>query len=213
MNPTRTSTPAILAATGACFLAGLAWGLATGDLTGAFHEGRPGTIASILLLLLTAATVGAIWRQRRRAAPAVPARRVWLAIALGFGFLALDEGGQIHENLDKLIHSIGNITETPATDRIDDVIILGYGLIGAAVLLVHRAEILRIPGLARYLGLGLALMAVQVLLDAASNGDGGAVIGISHDVLALGEEAAKLFAEAVLLAGFVHAWRVVQEVG
>ncbi len=63
---------------------------------------------------------------------------VWAIIASGFLFLAADEVLRIHENLDKLIHYVFGLKETNLTDRIDDLIVGMYGLVGIGVLIAYR---------------------------------------------------------------------------
>lgn len=58
---------------------------------------------------------------------------VWAIIASGFLFLAADEVLRIHENLDQLIHYVFGLKETNLTDRIDDLIVGMYGLVGIGV--------------------------------------------------------------------------------
>ena len=213
----RPTTRDVLAGAAAMTLAVLAYALATGDITKAFAEGRPGTYLSMTLLLATAVVSFAI-RRRRIAAGARPAAAlIWLLIGAGFVFLALDEGFEIHERLDRLIHSVGGFEETAWTDRIDDVIILAYGVLGLAALILWRREIISIPGLIRFLAWGLALMVLQVGFDALSNGESlllrlgvpPHLAGTVRDLIGFAEDVTKIAAEAVFLAGFLHALRVV----
>ncbi|WP_319548238.1 hypothetical protein [Desulfogranum marinum] len=66
---------------------------------------------------------------------------VWLIIALGFLFLAVDELFLVHENIDYFIHDVFNMEETALTDRIDDFLVGLYGLAGIGVLFVFRDEL------------------------------------------------------------------------
>ena len=108
------------------------------------------------------------------------------------------------------------LEETPLTDRIDDLLIALYGIIGLAVLFVYRAELARFPVLLPYLVAGFALLGFQVLLDAVSNrSEYIGWFGIAADnartvkrAVMIVEESAKLFAEAAFLSGFV---RVLQQ--
>lgn len=208
----------VLAAAAAGFLLVLVYGLANGSAVKAFAEGRPGTYLSMALLLATGFVNFRIRRQRLGSGAPAGATLIWLLIGAGFVFLALDEALQVHEKLDELIHSIGGFDETAVTDRIDDVIILAYGLIGLGALVAWRREITGIRGLVRFLACGLVLMGLQVALDALSNGDDVMLwLGVSEqsapkvsDAFALAEDAAKIAAEAVLLAGFLHALRILR---
>jgi hypothetical protein len=213
----RPTTRDVLACAAAGTLAVLAYALAAGDITKAFAEGRPGTYLSMALLLATAVVSFGIRRRRMAAGARSTTTLIWLLIGVGFVFLALDEGLEIHERLDLLIHSVGSLEETAATDRIDDVIILSYGFLGLAALILWRREIMSIPGLVRFLAWGLALMVLQVGFDALSNGESLLLrLGVPsdraetvRDLIGFAEDFTKIAAEAVFLAGFLHALRVV----
>nr|WP_319398940.1 hypothetical protein [uncultured Carboxylicivirga sp.] len=74
---------------------------------------------------------------------------IWLMISKGFTFLALDEILLIHENIDKWIHAFFQITQTHLTDRIDDFIILLYGIVDGLLMIKNRRLFLNNkPGLA-----------------------------------------------------------------
>ena len=135
---------------------GVAVGLGLGDLDNQFRESGIVTYTSAALLALTAAMSLRIGRLRRAGAGWSwrDPRIVWLAIGLGFVWLALDDLAQIHENLDRLLHRLAGIEETPLTDRLDDLIILAYGLIGAGVMWACRSELRRFPQMLGWLGMG-----------------------------------------------------------
>lgn len=176
-----------------------------------YREGSVGTHISILLLALIALVNFQIFLRRNK-------QVIWLLISLGFTFLAFDEGLLIHENTDKAIHQIFGIEQTSLTDRIDDMLIGLYGLIGAAVLYRYRKEVLRHRVLLRFLIPGFVCLAATVVFDAISNDDALFLwVGISEEnvldyKLAFRglEEVFKLMAEAVFLAGFVEVLRRVK---
>ncbi len=126
-----------------------------------YREGTVGTHISILLLALIAFVNFQVFLQRKH--------NIWLLISLGFAFLAFDEGFEIHEGLDKAFHRYFGIAQTSLTDRIDDILIGIYGLIGAGILYRFRAEILRYKVLLTYLLPGFALLAASVVFDAVTN--------------------------------------------
>ncbi|MEM7721893.1 MAG: hypothetical protein AAF376_05935 [Pseudomonadota bacterium] len=185
-----------------------------GDISDYFGEGRAGTIASILLLLLISFTCFKIHGRRPEhgAARFVEPRRIWLIMSAGFLFLALDDALKIHENIDKLIHHVFDMVETAWSDRIDDLIIALYAATGAAVLYVFRDELSRYRFLFAYLMAGFAVLSVTIILDLVTNGltfltwlSGTEDAAISWKIL-LGtlEEVSKLVAEAIFLAGFLQ---------
>ncbi|RIL03877.1 MAG: hypothetical protein DCC71_14800 [Proteobacteria bacterium] len=155
----RTLRNASLLLAGATALGALA---GTPDLH--FKEGGLVNLASGALLLWIARLASQIGRVRRAEAAAI-----WRVAAIGFAFLAADELFAIHENLDKLVHWLFGIRETPLTDRLDDAIVGLYGVAGAALAFAHRAELLRWRSARPYAVWGAALACAMVVLDAATN--------------------------------------------
>lgn len=94
---------------------------------------------------------------------------LWFLIAIGFFFLSVDELVQVHESVDRSIHDLLGLTETAVTDRLADVLVAGYGLIGLAVLFVYRHEfrLLR-PDFVLIIA-GFILMSLMVVLDILSS--------------------------------------------
>ncbi|MBS2099113.1 hypothetical protein [Carboxylicivirga linearis] len=133
---------------------------------------------------------------------------IWLLIALGFSFLALDELFLIHENLDQWIHNIFNLEKTKWTDKIDDFIILFYGIIGAIFMTGnYRVFIKNKPGLL-ITATGFLLMVLSVIIDTTTNDtlvfstkliDG----DIQYHIAAIIEESFKIISEGTLLTGFI----------
>lgn len=97
------------------------------------------TIVSAIQLLATSMITWKIYKTRSSQHPSYHhitfSYFVWAIVAAGFLFLAIDEVVEIHEGIDKLIHKVFQIKETGLTDRIDDLIIGVYGLVGIGVLL------------------------------------------------------------------------------
>ncbi|WP_341212308.1 hypothetical protein [uncultured Limimaricola sp.] len=200
---------------GLALVLAIATGIALQDLDHQFRESGIVTYTSAALLALTAATSLRIGRLRREGAGWSwrDPRIVWLAIGLGFVWLALDDLAQIHENLDRLLHRLAGIEETPLTDRLDDLIILAYGLIGAGVMWACRSELRRFPQMLGWLATGAALLVLQVAIDALLNdaswvlfsGFSAARPDLAHDLGEILEESVKLLAEAAFLSGFIRA--------
>lgn len=190
------------------------FGFLNGDISEPFDEGRPGTFASVLLLLLISITSFKIYRRRpqSRSNRLSEQRLIWLVIAVGFFFLALDDAGKIHEGIDKFIHEYFDMVETDWSDRIDDIIIAIYALIGAATLYLYRAELNRYRFASGYLLAGFSALLLTIVLDLMSNGPGfflwlGATDEAAQSletVVDACEEVSKLLAEAIFLSGFVQ---------
>ena len=187
---------------------GFAWHQNPTAYTG---EGDPITWLSFAHLLVTGSLAGgvfycrtggnldlAVWRH-----PAF----VWLLIALGFLFLAVDEVAKIHESLDRFVHRLLQRPETALTDRLDDAILLGYGLSGMAVLYAYRSALISYRTVLPLVICGFALFLFMGLLDALVNRpDVFLFMGISQEGSAslgkwLGgvEEGLKILAEAAFL--------------
>ncbi len=199
-------------------LAGI--GYMEGDIVDQFGEGKPGTIASVLLLLALSYVSFKIYRARRDRSVHWLRETcfVWLVIAGGFFFLAMDDALKFHEGMDKAFHSSLDVKETALSDRLDDLIVGIYILIGAGVIYLYRAEFRRYPFLKGYLVIGFAIVILQTILDVASNDvlvftwlgvpEQNAVF--AKDIVRMLEEVAKLMAEAVFLSGFLEVLRAVR---
>jgi hypothetical protein len=125
-----------------------------------FGEGEIGTFLSATLLLVAAALCAMIAADRR----AGRLRRFWVVAALGFLYLMYDEVGMVHENVSKLVHrALGWDRRHAVTRRLDDVLVLLYGVIAAAWALRYRTELLRL----RWTTSTMALAGVAFLLTVA----------------------------------------------
>ena len=196
---------------GALAVAGLA--IALGDEPAEqFGEGGLGTWASVVLLAASAVVAFATWRARRAATGAA---LVWLVIAAGFVYLALDDALSWHEKLDRFVHrKVLGIATTEVTKHLDDLILGVYGLLALAVLYRFRDELRRVPGLPRVLALAMGLMFLQVAIDMLDHPDAiralvdkGPVRQLVRLWTPVVEETVKLLAEGVFLLGFLRARR------
>jgi hypothetical protein len=141
--------------------------------------------------------------------------RIWLLISLGFLFLAIDEAFSVHERLDTMLHRYLLGRESALSDRIDDLIVLCYGVIGIAIIFLHMREMRFFRASLNYIWAGLAFMAIMVLFDAVTNRDD--VLRIlfvdadnrefARNAGVLAEEFAKLIAEVLLVIGFLDILR------
>lgn len=134
-----------------------------------FDEGRFPMIFSCLQLAAVAVLAVGIYRRRRTLSAARGWRagyQLWGLIAAGFVFLALDEGFQFHEQIDHWVHSAANWKETDLSDRLDDLLIGGYALIGLGVLAIYRREMAAARVMLRPLILGFVFTGISVVGDA-----------------------------------------------
>lgn len=197
----------------------LAWaiflGHRAGKLTTCFGERDLVTWVSAAVLLASGFLCIRLFRVARDDRPRLwitsPAL-VWLLMGIGFLFLALDETFTLHESLDHLIHRGLHIEETAASDRLDDLIIAGYGVLAVGFLWFYRRQLTRARHALPLLVLGFALMAVMVVGDLASNQDDWVARFVPDkkerqhwiERIEVIEDSAKLYAEvAFLVAAFV----------
>ncbi|MBE7381147.1 MAG: hypothetical protein F6J95_007030 [Leptolyngbya sp. SIO1E4] len=108
----------------------------------------------------TAQRKGSLWRNKSI---------VWQIISLGFVFLAADEFLSIHEVTDLFIHDIFNLQETGLTDRIDDLIVALYGVVGIGVLVAYRDELKPYKKVFPLFTYGFLLLFIMVGLDTLTN--------------------------------------------
>jgi len=187
-------------------LLALIWGYIKGELSVKFEEHGFITTFSSLQLLACSVPCTLIYIKRKQF--------IWLIIAIGFVFLALDEKFLIHENLDFWIHQVLNMTETTMTDRIDDFLILLYGLVGLSLLIWKRKEFLNDKNGLILLSFGFLLMVISVVFDTITNDN---TMGLRHilngstdmiyHVGIVSEESFKIISEAFLLAAFYAFYR------
>ncbi|MDB6071376.1 MAG: hypothetical protein JWL81_2547 [Verrucomicrobiales bacterium] len=200
--------------------------LRTGNPSRYFGEGRYTTFLSAAQLLGIGLLSWRIFRLRvvnsskkfsdTTESDTAGGRWIWLLMAAGFLFLAIDEVAQLHERMDRGIIRFFNLPRTPLTDRIDDAILAAYGLAGLALMWCCRRELLNFrramlgPMLA-----GFAAMFVGILCDTAANdnhylfrltGDLAAAQALNGWFSAL-EGAFTLLPEAMFLTAFHAAWR------
>ena len=180
-----------------------------------FKEGGFITILSALQLVAIAALCHAIFRARRFAV-SVDYRpvMVWPVLTAGFLFLAADEVFQIHERTDRLIHIVSGMTETAVTDRIDDVLVGLYGLVGAGVLFACRREILFVRTAVPLFVAGFVLLFSSVVMDVLTNRNDifpllfdNETSSLLFEWVSIAEESLKLFSEAFFMLAFFMIWR------
>ncbi len=188
-------------------------------------EGEPITWLSFAHLLVTSTLAWEVFSRRTGGSLRGNVWRsptfVWLLIALGFLFLAIDEIVAIHESFDHLLHRTFQIQETGLTDRLDDVIMLGYGLIGVGALYAYRGELVRYQSALPLVICGFVLFVLMGLLDALVNRDDVFLfLGIGKEgshALAMWiggvEEGLKILAEAALLGATYTCVFLTQENG
>jgi hypothetical protein len=156
-----------------------------------FGEKRLETLASVGVLLWSAGVCLAIALKR---VPVTPFAPFWRNSAILFGYLALDDLLQIHENLDRAIHWVFRADpKHPVTDHLDDVIVLSYLFIAIAIAWRHLPRLLRLTAMLQMLAAGAALTVAMVAMD---------MMGDNKVV----EDGLKLIAGVVIVMGFGAAY-------
>lgn len=197
----------------------IAW--KTGPFFYHFAEIRLVTIYSFLQLLatayisfLTCKSLGSESSLRWRENPSV---RPFLLSAIGFLYLGFDEILSLHENIDKLIHHILFLKETPWTDHLDDFILLAYGLVALYFIKDFIREFKRHLFMVHLIIGGFLLFFVMFCLDFVTNSIESftqffftniSYADLSHkrDVFRMIEDSVKLLGEAFFLSAFVTAF-------
>ncbi|NER80714.1 MAG: hypothetical protein F6K42_14320 [Leptolyngbya sp. SIO1D8] len=134
---------------------------------------------------------------------------VWRIISFSFIFLAADEYLSIHEVLDLLIHDIFDWQETGLTDRIDDLIVGLYGIVGIGTLFIYRGELKPYRKSFPLFTWGFALLFCMVGLDTLTNEKDFLELFFEHNLadtiyiwLIHLEDSLKVFAEAFFILAF-----------
>lgn len=180
-----------------------------------FEEGGFITRLSALQLAVTAGVSYGIFQIRRgRGFVWRDASAVWVITALGFLFLAADDLFLIHEDMDRRIRFAFNLPETGLTDRIDDLLVGLYGIVGVGVLLAYREEWKPYRQARPFLTWGFILLFLMVALDLLTNRNDILPLlfaperaAVLHIWLSHAEDGLKVFAEALFLGAFYSVWQ------
>lgn len=180
-----------------------------------FAEGSVVTVWSSLQIIAVCGMCLWLFQLRRESNRASGRRAhvLWLLAAIGAAALSIDEAASIHESIDQKIHAMFAIRENPWTDRIDDLIVLGYGLIAMTVTYICRAELKLLRSAADILIAAFALFAVMVVIDLLTNsysispGDGALLARLSslRGWGVVVEDSFKVISEGIFVAGLVTA--------
>ena len=179
-----------------------------------FDENGVITLLSVCQLLTIAFISCAVWKERNGPGPIRWKAKtlIWLIMAVGFLFLALDEKVLIHEGLDRDVHKILHMQETGWTSRIDDFLVGLYGIIGLVTLWFYSKEMPRFPPRLLFLAAGFTALFLCVAADASSSRPdfftwlvGEQSAHLFQETAEIIEEGCKVLAEALFLTGFATA--------
>lgn len=140
-----------------------------------FDEWGIVTLISALHLIVTAMLAALVFGARHPAQQSFRWREssaIWMIMTVGFCFLAIDELLSVHEFIDISLHRTLGWQETPLSDRLDDLLLGLYALIGLGVLYVYREELHRYRQTRPFFAWGFALFFLSMALDTLiNNGD------------------------------------------
>ncbi len=159
------------------------------------ERGLVTAMSAYLLAAASAFCLAALTVQFRDQKPNI---RLWVLMALGFAFLALDEMAQFHERLGELLD---DGTDSGAFRTWNDVVVILYGLVALPIVLVLLPDILRYKMLLELFVVAFLLYATHTLIDSTQEP--------ATTVSIILEESAKLLCGAFLALGtFIGFWGV-----
>jgi hypothetical protein len=179
-----------------------------------FEETEVMTLMSSLQLLILAGLCWKIANYRKQVSSQRKTWKspvnLWRMLTIGFIFLALDDYFEIHENTDHFIHWIFGIQETPTTDRIDDIIVLSYSVIGSYFIYSFWCEFKQYRPAFRFFIAAFILTLIMGIFDWFNNDETLVQYWVSnpqyqelvYDSLQTVEESLKLIAEGVFISAF-----------
>jgi len=147
-------------------------------------------------------------------------RIVWGLIAAGFLFLVADELFKIHESADTLIHSVFHLRESGWTDRIDDLLILCYAMVGIGVIAAYREEFVFMKKGLPFFICGFVALFIMIGLDVITNRDDLIRSFVDRDrveavqtCLSFAEEGMKVLSGGFFVIAFFAALRTARRAG
>lgn len=182
-------------------------GIAVGNIEYYFKECRLMTFFSSFQLIAIAVFCGII-AERKTETRSI---HIWLLMAFGFVFLAFDEVLMIHETIDFRIHDWLEINETSLTDRIDDLIVFSYLLIGLGLLWYYRESLQHcLPIAKQYATPTLTLISYTIIADILSNRQDIISNDLLFQIIKQSEDFAKIMAECILLIAAYRLWKMTE---
>lgn len=190
----------------------VAFGVVIGDdFVDAFKERRLVSLFSVFQLVVISLISLVIFLEEKKNTGNFSIKApylIWGIIAICFLYMGIDELVEIHESLDKLIHSVFNIEETKLTDRIDDLIIFAYLIGGLGAIYYYKDYLLRYKSALKYFIAGVIIVSIMIVIDILTNRkdflrlffEDRETRRFMYDVFIVVEEAVTIIAESVLIA-------------
>lgn len=128
-----------------------------------FEENTPSTWSSVACFLATGVLAIHVRNMLRSSGDSFS--RFWMILGISFILAGLDDGLRLHEEADKLILKLLGLPDEGIYDHLDDVFILGYGVVVGLLSLPYLRQVFRLRGFVGFCFAGAGLYAVTVLAD------------------------------------------------
>ena len=176
-----------------------------------FQEGRPVTWLSFFFLLLVGFISLEIYKIRKTSDNQNKNVKMWKYLGIGFIYLAFDDLLRFHEEIDHTICKIFGLDKHGPADKIDDFIIVLYGIIALFILIKYFKESLVFKN-GFWFFLGAVFFAIVTTLSDLLGGMNGPLSGIISEenlpstlrTLDIIEETTKSLAEVFFVGAFLN---------
>ena len=165
LRPHRSVVAAILAVNVVALIVAAIAGVLTEDISAAFGEFGPMETLKAAELLAVAVAGYLIYTRFWRLPQATqrvdaPGSFFWILSGAGLGWFALDGYLRIRERVaDGLEEGVGGIV--PLSSNLDDLILIGYGIVGLVMIALFLGELMRSRAVFALLMLGVVLLIVS----------------------------------------------------
>lgn len=153
------------------------------------EEGAITALSAVFMAIASGMAFSAYYIANQRA---MQDKLLWLLLAAGLGFLALDELLGLHEYFGGLTNVAAKMIgmDSGVFRNWNDLIVIGYGIVALPLALKFLPVVLRYPGLMERLALAGLFFAIHTVIDSVSDPQ-----TVHSGVL---EESAKLFSALFL---------------
>lgn len=142
----------------------------------------------------------------------------WRISAASMFFFALDEGFEIHENLDKFLHRLFKVESTAISGRLDDFIILFYAITGLLFIYLFKNELKNFMAASIWFIWGLFFSVSTIFLDMLGHNratfepfaDNLQQLNNIHHWFTTVEEIPKILAGGAFLVATYHCFKIAQ---
>ena len=176
-----------------------------------FQEGRPVTWLSFFFLLLVGFISLEIFKFKKISDNQNKNIKMWKYLGIGFIYLAFDDLLIFHEEIDHTICKIFGFDKHGPADKIDDVIIVIYGIIMLSILIKYFSESIKFKKSYVFFGFAILMTIISTICDLSGGMTGPLSTHFNADSLPkvlkgldIVEETAKSFAEVFFIGAFLN---------